>query len=184
METDMTTHQIDTEALNCWIGRVTDERRLELVSASDIRRYVDATDDANPLWLDDEFARSQGYRGRLLPPSLIAWEPFSRWTGSDNTDYHGDDLLKQIPFPQSYTDMRNAGSEIEWLRPVALGEALSIQSRIVDIVVRQGRAGLGIYVTREERVVDSDKKPVLLRRQTTVHLPRVAVADRALDQMK
>ena len=178
----MTAGEINTEALRCWIGRVTDERRLELVSASDIRRYVDATDDANPLWLDDEFAKSHGFRGRLLPPSLVAWEPFSRWTGANSTDYHGDDLLKQIPFPQNYTDMRNAGSEIEWLRPVALGETLSIQSRIVDIVVRQGRAGLGIYVTREEHILDSDKKPVLLRRQTTVHLPQATVADRDLDQ--
>ena len=67
--------------------------------------------------------------------------------------------------------MRNAGSEIEWLRPVELGEALSTQSRIVDIVVRQGKAGLGIYVTREEQILDSAKEIVLLRRQTTVHLP-------------
>jgi acyl dehydratase len=184
METNMTAGEINPEALREWIGRVTAERPLELVSASDIRRYIDATEDANPLWLDDEFAKSKGHRGRLLPPSLVAWEPFSRWTGTHSSDYRGDDLLKQLPFPQNYTDMRNAGSEIEWLRPVALGEALTIQSRIVDIVVRQGKAGLGIYVTREERILDSDKKPVLLRRQTTVHLPQAAVADRGQDRGK
>ena len=182
MGTNMTAGEINPEALREWIGRVTAERPLESVSASDIRRYIDATEDANPLWLDDEFAKSKGHRGRLLPPSLVAWEPFSRWTGTHSSDYQGDDLLKQIPFPPNYTDMRNAGSEIEWLRPVALGEALSIQSRIVDIVVRQGKAGLGIYVTREERILDSDKKPVLLRRQTTVHLPQAAVADRDQDR--
>jgi acyl dehydratase len=170
--------EIVTDALRQWIGRETAARPLELVSASDIRRYVDATEDANPLWLDDEFARSKGYRGRLLPPTLVAWEPFSRWTGANSTDYQGDDLIKQLPLPANYTDMRNAGTEIEWLRPVHLGEALAARSRIVDIVTRQGKSGLGIYVTREEQTLDSAKEIVLLRRQTTVHLPAATVADR------
>jgi acyl dehydratase len=170
--------EIMTAALRGWIGRETVARPLDLVSASDIRRYVDATEDANPLWLDEEFAKSKGYRGRLLPPTLVAWEPFSRWTGANSKDYQGDDLIKQLPLPENYTDMRNAGTEIEWLKPVELGEALSARSRIVDIVVRQGKAGLGIYVTREEQILDSAGEMVLLRRQTTVHLPATTVAKR------
>ena len=177
----MSAGEIMTDALRDWIGRETTVRPLELVSAADIRRYVDATEDANPLWLDDEFAKSKGYRGRLLPPTLVGWEPFSRWTGANSTDYQGDDLLKQLPFPANYTDMRNAGGEIEWLRPVELGEALSAQSHIVDIVARQGKAGLGIYVTREQRILDSNKEIVLLRRQTTVHLA-AAVAELDRDE--
>ena len=69
----MSKDQLITEALRAWIGRETPLRRLESVTASDIRRYVDATEDANPLWLDDEFARSKGYRRRLLPPIMVAW---------------------------------------------------------------------------------------------------------------
>jgi acyl dehydratase len=167
----MSTDRIIT-ALREWIGRETPVRSLETVSASDIRRYVDATEDANPLWLDDEFARSMGYPGRLLPPTLVGWEPFSRWVGTANVDYDGDDLIKQLPLPENYTDMRNAGTEIEWLRPVALGERLRAKTRIVDIVARQGKAGLGIYVTREELVLDADEEIVLRRRQTSVRLPR------------
>jgi len=45
----MTAGEINAEALHGWIGRVTAERPLELVSASDIRRYVDATEDAKTL---------------------------------------------------------------------------------------------------------------------------------------
>ncbi len=43
-----------TEELRGWIGRATSLRLLELLTFSDIRRYVDATGDANPLWLDDD----------------------------------------------------------------------------------------------------------------------------------
>lgn len=172
----MSKDQLITEELRAWIGRETPLRRLESVTASDIRRYVDATEDANPLWLDDEFARSKGYRGRLLPPMMVAWEPFSRWVGSGNVDYDGDDLLKQLPFPANYTDMRNAGIEIEWLRPVELGEQLRAKTRIADIFARQGKAGLGIYVTREELIVDTQEEIVLRRHQTTVRLPSADVA--------
>ena len=171
----MSKDQLITEALRAWIGRETPLRRLESVTASDIRRYVDATEDANPLWLDDEFARSKGYRRRLLPPIMVAWEPFSRWGGTGSVDYDGDDLLKQLPFPANYTDMRNAGTEIEWLRPVELGEPLRAKTRIADIVARQGKAGIGIYVTREELILDAQEKIVLRRHQTTVRLPSADV---------
>ena len=64
------TDSIITPELRDWIGRKTPLRELEIISAADVRRYVDATGDANPLWLDDDFARAAGYRGRLLPGRL------------------------------------------------------------------------------------------------------------------
>ena len=66
-----------TTELREWIGRKTPLRPLEIISAADVRRYVDATGDANPLWLDDDFARDAGYRSRILPPTLVGWVPFS-----------------------------------------------------------------------------------------------------------
>ena len=62
---------IVTPELRSWIGRHGRLAQLETMSASDVRRYVDATGDANPLWLDDDFARSAGYPSRLLPPTLV-----------------------------------------------------------------------------------------------------------------
>ena len=72
---------IITPELRNWIGRNSALAHLETMSASDVRRYVDATGDANPLWLDDDFARSAGYRSRLLPPTLVGWVPFSMKEG-------------------------------------------------------------------------------------------------------
>ncbi|MDE0213700.1 MAG: MaoC family dehydratase, partial [Deltaproteobacteria bacterium] len=68
---------IITDELRRCVGRKGPVRTLGTLSASDVRRYVDATGDVNPLWLDDEFARSAGYKGRLLPPILVGWTPFS-----------------------------------------------------------------------------------------------------------
>ena len=69
---------IITPELRASIGRQSPARPLEVLSASDIRRYVDATGDTNRLWLDDQFARAAGYRGRLLPPNLVDRARLSR----------------------------------------------------------------------------------------------------------
>ena len=162
---------IITSELRSWIGRKSPLTPLEIMTAPDVRRYVDATGDANPLWLDDEFARAFGYRSRLLPPTLVGWVPFSMKEGHSATSSDATDLRRQLPLPQGYTNVRNAGAETEWLQPVYLGEPLSTQSIIVGINARQGRAGLGIYVTQEEQVLNSHQEIVVRRRHTVAIFP-------------
>jgi acyl dehydratase len=166
-----TAESIITPELRAWIGRKSPLVRLEIMTASDVRRYVDATGDTNPLWLDDEFARAAGYRGRLLPPTLVGWVPFSfrEGPGKDASDI--TDFRRQLPLPKKYTNVRNAGSETEWTQPVYLGEPLSTQSCILDIVARQGRAGLGIYVTQEEQILNTQQEIVTRRRHTVALFP-------------
>jgi hypothetical protein len=90
-----------TTELREWIGRKTPLRPLEIISAADVRRYVDATGDANPLWLDDDFARDAGYRSRILPPTLVGWVPFSFKEGTERADSDPTDLRRQMPLPAS-----------------------------------------------------------------------------------
>ena len=155
---------ISDELRRC-IGQKGPVRSLEPLSASDVRRYIDATGDANPLWLDDEFARSAGYSGRLLPPILVGWTPFSLKEPEEGKGASFD-VRRQLPVPAAYTNVRNAGSETEWLKPVHLAEPLSCQSHIVDITAREGKMGMGIYVTQMEEVRDGDGELVFTRRHT------------------
>jgi acyl dehydratase len=170
---------IITPELRTAIGRQSQGRPLEVLSASDVRRYVDATGDANRLWLDDEFARAAGYRGRLLPPTLVGWVPFSFRESTERANADPMDLRRQLPLPPGYTNVRNAGSETEWIAPVYLGEQLFARSCIVDIIAREGRAGLGIYITQEEQVLNSDEQIVLCRRHTLAIFPDKTYPERA-----
>ena len=62
-----------TDEVRAWIGLTTEPMALpEEIAASDVRRYVEATGDANPLWMDDAAARAAGYRARVVPPMLVA----------------------------------------------------------------------------------------------------------------
>jgi acyl dehydratase len=162
---------IITAELRGWIGRKTPLRRLEIIAVSDVRRYVDATGDANPLWLDDDYARGAGYRGRILPPILVGWVPFSFKEGTERANTDPTDLRRQLPLPREYTNVRNAGSETEWVKPAYLGEQLSTQSTVVDIVARKGKAGLGIYISQEEQILNFQQEIVLRRRHTLAVFP-------------
>jgi acyl dehydratase len=166
---------IITPELHSWIGRKSALIQLETMSASDVRRYIDATGDANPLWFDDEFARSVGYQSRLLPPTLVGWVPFS--IKESDSGAEAIDLRRQLPLPKEYTNVRNAGSETEWLQPVYCGEQLSTQSCILDIVARAGRAGVGIYVTQEEQIFNSRQEIVIRRRHTVAVFPEKKFSD-------
>ena len=168
---------IITEEIRSWIGHTSPPVALpEAISASDVRRYVQATGDANPLWLDEEFARAAGYRGRVVPPIMV--KELSWRLGGERGEGRGTRDDRKIPFPPEYTDNRNAGSEVEWLRPVYLGDQLTIQEKICDIVARHGRAGLAIYVTRESEFRNDAGEVVLRRRTTTVKLPRSSIEER------
>jgi acyl dehydratase len=165
------TNTIITQEMRAWIGRKTALRPLEVISAADVRRYVDATGDSNPLWLDDDYARNAGYRSRILPPTLVGWVPFSFKEGTERANTDPTDLRRQLPLPSGYTNVRNAGSETEWVQPAYLGEQLSTQSTIVDIVARQGKSGLGIYISEEEQVLNFKQEIVLRRRHTLAVFP-------------
>jgi hypothetical protein len=164
-----------TPDLLSWIGRTTERRSLSAMSESDLRRYTHATGDFNELWLDDTYARAAGHRGRVVPPLLVAWIPFSLKEGEYAADNF--DLRRALPLPPNYTNVRNVGTEIEWLQPVYFGEALTVQTQVMDIVTRQGRMGRGIYVTQEEQVRNPAGELVAVRRSTTALFPEAAVQE-------
>jgi len=155
-----------TPEVRAWIGRTTELLPLpEAVSASDIRRYVEATGDRNPLWLDDAAAQAAGYRSRLLPPMMVidlSW----RVKNNDNGR-----LWQDIPLPPAYIDTRNASTEIEWLESVHIGDHLALRHRINDIVAKQGRRGLGVYISKQTEYRVLGRGVAAIVRQTVVRFP-------------
>jgi acyl dehydratase len=158
------------QEVRSWIGRTSDLIPLpEEVSASDVRRYVEATGDCNPLWLDDAAARAAGYRGRILPPMLVVdlvWRLKSTDAGR---------MTDRVPLPANYMDTRNVESDMEWLEPVYVGDRIFIRHRIRDITARCGRRGLGVYITRETEYLNGDGRLVARVSQTVARFPAAAM---------
>ncbi len=177
MTDQLTQAEIDaiiTPEVRSWIGRTSEPTALpEEVSASDLRRYINATGDRNPLWLDDEFARAAGYRARILPPMMVIDLSWRLQDSGDGRLWH-----HRVPLPPNYVDTRNAENEIEWFGEVYVGETLVLTHRLTDIVGRAGRRGLGVYITRETDYRTSDGRLVARLRQTVVRFPKAPVGAR------
>ena len=131
------TDAVLTGEVRSWIGRETDLLPLpDEISSSDVRRYLEATGDQNPLWRNDDAARAAGYRARVVPPMLLielVWR-------LKNTDEGR--MTDKVPLPPAYTDTRNVDNEIEWLEPAYVGDRISIRHRIPRhrLPVRPARA--------------------------------------------
>lgn len=164
-----------TDEVRAWIGRSSDTRAFpEPISASDVRRYLDAVGDRNPLWHDDAYARAAGYRGRLVPPLFVA-ALTRRIPVSDSPD---DRVFwqHQVPVLTGYTNTRNAGTELEFVAPIYVGDQIAVQTHIVDITTRRGRTGLGIFVTRILEFRNQDGEVVIRRHQSLGKYPPTSLA--------
>jgi acyl dehydratase len=158
------------EVRSC-VGKASEPIPLpEAISASDLRRYINATGDRNPLWLDDDFAKGVGYMARVLPPMMVIDLGWRLQEAEGGRPWH-----HSIPLPPNYRDARNAENEIEWLGEVYVGESLVLTHRVADIVARAGRRGLGVYITRETEYRTIEGRMVALLRQTVVRFPKTAV---------
>jgi acyl dehydratase len=167
-----------TDEVRAWIGRSSDVREFpEPISASDVRRYVEATGDQNPLYRDDAYARAAGYRASLVPPLFVA----ALTRRIPLTDSPEDQVFwkHQVPVVTGYTNTRNAGTELEFLAPIYVGDRISVQTHLTDITTRTGRTGTGIFVTRILEFRNQDGVPVIRRHQSLGKYPPFAVGAEA-----
>jgi len=115
-----------------WVGR--EQRARDVVSGSLIQRLAALLDHDNPLWPED-----------TLPP-LGHWLHFAERAsqsalGPDGHARRGD-FLPPIDLPRRMW----AGSAIEFLKPIRVGEVMERRSTISEITRKQGRAGPLVFV--------------------------------------
>jgi acyl dehydratase len=128
----------------------------EAFERSTLRRYVNATEDPNPLYRDEEFAKKSRFGGLIAPPFWLASLPLAMGQRVREVLHMNP---ADGPLPGSTPSVRieapglnrgaNAGSEIEWFRPVYVGDTLTYQSRVANISERTGRTGPLVITTTE-----------------------------------
>lgn len=107
------------------------ERTFE-VKREDIEAYVKATQDENPIFNDEEFAKDSRWEGLIAPPMFIT--PIVFWiagTGSGSW----------IRTPGAI----NPGQKIEFYEPVRVGDVITIKSRAHDKYLKRGKRYLTYY---------------------------------------
>lgn len=136
------------------------------VSASDIRHWCEVMQDANPLYTDEEYAKSSKYGGTIAPPTMVqtwsldpmkeALDRFVRMDPPFKEDPHNQ--LFGIIDDEGYDGVVATSQTQEYLLPVRPGDMISCQIAVgpvseYDHYTRMGvgRYALMIYTFKNQR---------------------------------
>jgi uncharacterized OB-fold protein len=131
-----------------------------------IRHWVEAMGDENPVYLDEQAARANGFPGVIAPPTMLqAWImrgykataelAEARAAGRSVADANPADDLMHVLDEGGFTSVVATNCEQEYRRSVVLGDRLSVASSI-ESVSDEKHTGLGIghFVTTLLRFTD------------------------------
>jgi acyl dehydratase len=146
-----------TEEMRGLIGVETPPYYVE-VEKGDLRRFVEATGETHPLYIDAEWAKTTRYGSVIFPPTFFCPDPIitAKLAG----------LARPWPFQYSI----DGGSEWEFCRPVRVGDRLSLTARIADLYEKQGspQRGRMLFTIIEVRCVNQDGELVGIARGTGI----------------
>ncbi|HUK65503.1 MAG TPA: MaoC family dehydratase N-terminal domain-containing protein [Anaeromyxobacteraceae bacterium] len=108
------------------IGRES-EPWVQAVEKGAIRRFVEATGDPNPIYVDEEAARAAGYPGIVAPPT------FPAVLAVNERFRHSLDLGTRT--------LLHSEEQLEYGRPLFAGENITVKTRVADVQERAGASG-------------------------------------------
>jgi len=161
-----------------FIGYTWEVRAPEPVTVSEVRRFVQAVMDPDPLYYDEAYARGTRYGGVVCPPlfPLNAFRtppgPHDPLTEGFRTDADFDGLVREEGFPDlplPFKRVLNAGTEVEVYALARPGDRLVARNRILDIQEKQGRSGPFVLVTVESQVFTEEGTLLLVARYSRVY---------------
>jgi len=135
------------------------------VNKAMIRHWVDAMGDDNPVYVDDDAARANGFPGVIAPPTMLqAWvmrgyrsQPGGSWRAA--ADEPGEPSPQQELFDvfdeAGFTSVVATNCDQDYLRPVVLGDLLTVSSVIESVSPEKHTAlGDGHFVTTRLEFTD------------------------------
>ena len=144
------------EKLEAYVGKPMGEPGLapDPVNVPMIRHWVDALDDQNPVYLDEEFAATTRFGGAVAPPAMLqAWiMPRPKIEGIAERGGSPTEMRADTPIPvldeAGYVGTLATNSELEFLRYLKPGDLLRTTSEVESISTRKTTSlGQGYFVT-------------------------------------
>jgi len=110
-----------------------------------VRRYVEAVGDTNPLWQDEEYAKTTKYEGIAAPPWLLCASMAMFPTISQ---------AKMIPtvIPEAllpHEHVLDGGGEWEFFLPLRVGDTITSRTKLINVFEREGKIGKMLFFVYE-----------------------------------
>ena len=122
------------------IGRTLDTVHYT-IREDDIQDYLPVAGEESDAYLSDKGAQADGYTRRIVPPSFA---PFVAVIA----------LLKSFDWGKDFMFNYRTGTamfgeqELEYLRPLYVGETLTISAEVADVYEKQGRSTFDVIQVR------------------------------------
>jgi len=112
-----------------------------------ILRYAAATEDPNPLWRDEHYARKTRWGGIIAPPTFVElYSPLNRTMRESGGDLVNLDAPFKPPFERQFL----AGEDFDFLVPIRLGDSISSRVMLGDIYEGKSHSTSGRLVFMRE----------------------------------
>ncbi|HTT87873.1 MAG TPA: MaoC family dehydratase N-terminal domain-containing protein, partial [Acidimicrobiales bacterium] len=159
------------------------------VNQAMIRHWVDAVGDDNPVYVDAEAARANGFPGVVAPPTMLqAWimrgyrsQPEGRWAGAEGGEPSAQERLFALMDEGGFTSVVATNCDQEYARPLVLGDRISVSSVIESVSPEKHTAlGDGHFVTTRQDYTDQHGETVATMRFRILRFrPRTVAPDPA-----
>ena len=165
----MAEESIITEEMRSVVGVESEPWTLE-VDRTSVRMFARAVGYTDPVFYDEEFARSKGYRSLPAPPHYLGTPIFNprtsdptfgapRGSGGGPGGGRVRHNLKRV---------LNGGTEIEYHDTIYAGDVLTASSKVADLSERQGSIGR-MLITITETTYRRDGQVVAISRGTAIN---------------
>lgn len=137
---------------------LTSQNFLVEATRDNIMNFADAVGDNNPLWTNEEYAGKSRFGGITAPPTFLY-----------NVN-HGSTPAIAAPgmLPTRDLALLYAGAELEFCRPVHLGDKFTVKGKAVGIERKQSRSlGDTVFSTGEARYYNQNNELLGIIRTTT-----------------
>lgn len=99
------------------------------MESSMVKSFVEAIEDANPLWQNEEYAGKTPYKGTVVPPQMLVTSMMS-----------GGGTRPELP-PILFTRVLDGGGEWEFFSSIRVGDTITITTKLKNIRETEGKLG-------------------------------------------
>ena len=135
------------------IGVEVETGRFE-VTQDDILQYCEAVGETNPLFTDEEAAKSGPHHGLIAPPAF--YTSIRTGQGLDPKLVYGNTTF-------------NAGQRWEFIAPIRPGDIIRARTKVHDIYEKTGRTGLMVFLVRRTTYSNQLEQDVAISDQSLVY---------------
>ncbi len=151
------------------IGEILPHRPSKEANLDNIRRFGDGVGDYNPLWRDEAHAAASRFGMITAPPPFLFGVTLGVVAGETGA-------IDRRRVSTQYLPVNYAGAEIDFIRPIWLGDRITAQEQVGETVRKQSRR-IGqisfntghVTFTNQRQEVVATIKTLMARYQNTGH---------------